>query len=202
MSELWYENLQVLFKDLTDFFPKKEFNQVQKINSMARFALYYSIIIMLTNRDQKWLSVSLVILFISYFSGVTESFSPITYVAENANENSNCVKPTIENPTMNFTLGDYYIEPNREKACEHTTEIQNLMSATFNHDVVPDPYDLYGRKQNERQFLTMPNTKIVNDQKAFAEWCYGNIGQCKAFGKDCVKNFDNRYHAVRDGYTY
>jgi len=202
MSELWYENIKVLFKNFDEFFPKKEFNQVQKINSMARFALYYALIIMVTNKDQKWLAVSLVILFISYSSGITESFSPISNISEDVNDKLNCVKPTVENPTMNFTIGDYYNNPNREKACEHTEEIKNMMSNKFNQDIVPDPYDLYGRKQNERQFITMPNTKIANDQKAFAEWCYGEIGQCKAFGKDCVKNVDNRYHATRDGYTY
>ena len=35
----------------------------------------------------------------------------------------------------------------------------------------------------------MPNTKIPNDQKKFAEFCYGNMGSCKD-GDDieCSKN--------------
>ena len=30
-----------------------------------------------------------------------------------------------------------------------------------------------------RNFHTMPNTKIPNDQKKFAEFCYGNMGSVK-----------------------
>ena len=33
----------------------------------------------------------------------------------------------------------------------------------------------------------MPNTRVVNDQKGFAEWCYGKIGECKSDGKNCLK---------------
>ena len=30
-----------------------------------------------------------------------------------------------------------------------------------------------------RNFYTMPNTQIPNNQKKFAEFCYGNMPSCK-----------------------
>jgi len=40
-----------------------------------------------------------------------------------------------------------------------------------------------------RNFHTMPNTQIPNNQRSFAEFCYGNMASCKD-GDDisCTKN--------------
>ena len=38
-------------------------------------------------------------------------------------------------------------------------------------------------EQSMRQFYTNPNTSIPNDQKAFAEWLYGNMPSCKGGDK-------------------
>ena len=40
-----------------------------------------------------------------------------------------------------------------------------------------------------RNFHTMPNTKIPNDQKEFALFCYGNMPSCKEGDSlQCTKN--------------
>jgi len=40
-----------------------------------------------------------------------------------------------------------------------------------------------------RQFYPTANTKIPNDQTAFAEFCYGNMPSCKdGTGLQCVKD--------------
>ena len=47
MEELWYKNPGVLLKNLDEFIPKKEYNNLQKINSLARLSMYYTISILL-----------------------------------------------------------------------------------------------------------------------------------------------------------
>ena len=45
MTELWYHNPYILLDDYTDWFPNKNLNRNQKINSLVRFCIYYTFII-------------------------------------------------------------------------------------------------------------------------------------------------------------
>ena len=63
-----------------------------------------------------------------------------------------------------------------------------------------DSIDMWGELISDRNFYTLPNVDIVNDQTGFAEWCYtnnGSSGKCKTDGSDCVKNIDIRYNKGR-----
>ena len=43
-----------------------------------------------------------------------------------------------------------------------------------------------------RNFYAMPNTKIPSDQKAFGEFCYGDMPSCKEGNEfQCTKNNKN-----------
>lgn len=186
MSELWYNNPLILLNDLYQFFPNNDLNKEQKINAIARFAIFYSILILIFKQDMKWLSVSIVLLIISFSLGVYENF-------ESTNKLQTCVKPTKNNPFMNYVIGD---DVDRQPACEYE-DVKNEMRSEFKKDIVPDPADLWGTNISDRNFFTMPWTQIVNNQTGFANWLYGNSGKCKNEGIDCDKNRDNRYHQSR-----
>ena len=186
MSDLWYKNPQVLLKDLDQFLPNNEYTQIQKINSLARLAIYYGLLIIITNNDTKWLSVSVVILLISLFLGTTENFII----------NNSCQKPTKNNPFMNFTHGDHISNPNRLKACSYDNS-KNDINKEFRSKIYVDINDLWGKLISDRNYYTTPNTELVNDQTGFAKWCYGNGGNCKTYGIDCLKQRDPIYHRGR-----
>ena len=177
-SDKWYNNINSLFDKPFEFFPSNDLNTNGKINAMARLAIYFALFIILANKNQKWLSISVFLLLMSLFIGSTENFSDL--------QSSNCVKPTVNNPFMNFTLDDYYKNPNREANCPINT-VRDDMRKKFLKKVERDPSDLWGQNISDRNFYTTPSTKLVNNQKDFAEWCYGTMGQCKAFGKNCLK---------------
>jgi hypothetical protein len=189
MSNLWYNNPKILLENWHEFFPHNDLSKEQKINSIARFALYYSILVLLFKQDTKWLSVSVVLLIISYCLGYYEGF-------EQTEKTASCVKPTKDNPFMNFTLADYYNNVDRSEACDYD-DVKDDMRKEFKKGIVPDPADLWGKNISDRQFFTMPWTQVVNDQTGFANWLYGNSGECKNLGKNCDKNRDNRYHQSR-----
>ena len=44
-SELWYKNPKVLLENMDQFFPGKNLDRIEKINSLARFAIYYFILV-------------------------------------------------------------------------------------------------------------------------------------------------------------
>lgn len=180
MTKLWYNNISVLVENPYQFFPSNNLTNPEKINALARFAIYYSLIIIITKRSHTYLTISIVILLTSFFLGRTENFS------NNSKKEEKCYKPTDANPFMNFTLDDYYKNPNRPENCP-IGEVRDVMRKKFLKRLVPDPTDLWGQNISDRNFYTMPSTRIVNDQTGFAKWCYGTMGQCKTNGRGCLK---------------
>ena len=192
MTDLWYHNPKILLENVDQFFPNKKLNRVEKINSLARFSIYYSILLILLGQDTKWLSVSIIILLISTFLGTTEKFISIN----DKSDPKKCTKPTRENPFMNYTLGDLIENPNRPRACKYEDSKNNIRKEFRSH-LYSDSSDIWGKFISDRNYYTMPNTDIVNDQTGFAQWCFGNSGECKTTGQNCLKQRDPTYHRGR-----
>jgi hypothetical protein len=190
MDDIWYNNPGILLSNLNEFYPSNDLTRVEKINAIARLAIYYIILISIFGLDSKWYSISIVLLVISYSLGYYETFEDVKKTE------LTCTNPTKENPFMNFTLADYMKNPDRPSACPYD-KVKNKMREEFRKDIVPDPADLWGQNISDRQFFTMPWTTVVNNQSALGKWLYGNSGECKNLGLNCDKNRDNRYHQSR-----
>lgn len=182
MTNLWYHDISILFKNMNQFFPSNNLDENQKINAIARLAIYYAILILITGKDQTYLSISVVLLIVSYMLGNTEKFETL----EHKKQNEKCYRPTVENPFMNFTIADYYKNPDRPKNC-NIDDVRDEMRDKFHQRLVPDPNDLWGQSISDRNFYTMPVTTIINDQTGFGNWLYGSSGECKSKGKKCLK---------------
>jgi hypothetical protein len=190
MTDLWFNNPSILFKDFNEFYPSNDLDRIQKVNAIARLAIYYSILITVLNQNTKWYSVSVVLLIISIYLGYYENFEQVDKPAQN------CTNPTKKNPFMNFTLADYMNNIDRPASCPYD-KVKNKMREEFRKDIVPDPADLWGQNISDRQFFTMPWTTVVNNQTGLGKWIYGSSGECKNLGLNCDKNRDNRYHQSR-----
>lgn len=194
MTELWYRNPSVLLRDIYQFFPNKNLSSVEKINSLARFAVYYFILTIIFNKNSEWWSLSVVILLVSLFLGTTEHFKSNDNMERSPD--TKCTKPTNNNPFMNYTVGDLIDSNNREPACRYD-DVKKEMRKEFRKKVYADPNDMWGKFISDRQFYIMPNTNIVNDQTGFAEACFGKSGMCKSTGTDCLKVGDIQYFSAR-----
>jgi hypothetical protein len=192
MKELWYKNPKVLFDNLDQFYPSNTYTNIEKNNAMVRFALYYSILILLFKQNTKLLALPLVIILFTYFLGEVDDLETLV----NTTTKKQCTKPTVDNPFMNYTIGDLITNPNKLKACDYDNSKQ-LMKKSFNTHLHTDLSDIWGKFITDRNFYTMPNTEIVNDQQGFAQWCYGNSGKCKTDGTNCLKHRDPEYHRGR-----
>jgi hypothetical protein len=191
-NKLWFEEPSILVNEWKHFFPTNNLSRNQKINAIARFGIYYAILILLFKQSSKWLSISIVLVTISCYLGYYESFENDLPIEKK----EKCTPPTKNNPFMNFTLGDYISNPDRPNACPFD-KVKDDIRNEFRKDIVPDPADLWGKNISDRQFFTMPWTTLTNDQSGFAKWLYGDSGECKNLGKNCDKNRDNRYHQSR-----
>jgi hypothetical protein len=198
MSNYWFNNITILFQNVNEFFPKKEFNRIQKVNAIARLAIYYSILICFLKLDSKYLSLSFCLLMLSFYLGYTDTFES---VINKENNTKKCTEPTESNPFMNFTIGDQIINPNKPAACP-IDSVRKDQIKKYRLSAYPDPKDLFGKIVTDRNFYTMPSTTIVNDQEGFAKYVYGDFGKCKSEGKDCLKHRDNRFHRGRYYYQY
>jgi len=198
MSNYWFNDISILFQDTNEFFPKKKYTRIQKVNAIARLSIYYSVLICILKLDTKYLSLSFCLLLLSYYLGYVDTFE------NNINKENNtpkCTEPTENNPFMNFTIKDHIINPNKPPACSFDS-VRKDQIKKYRLSVYPDSKDLFGKIVSDRNFYTMPSTTIVNDQEGFANYVYNNFGKCKSEGKDCLKHRDNRFHRGRYNYQY
>jgi len=96
--------------------------------------------------------------------------------------------PTKKNPMMNVLMTDYKERPQRPRAepafapsvrdtiNEKTKE---QIEEHLEQKLFRDLGDEINFDHSMRQFNSTANTKIPNDQTAFAEFCYGNMSSCK-----------------------
>ena len=192
MNQLWYQNPSILLENVDQFLPIKKLNRIQKINSLARFSIYLAGLIIISGKDSKWLSVSIIVILISLFLGASENFT----TNDRDLDSTVCQPPTKENPFMNFTVGDLIDNPDRLPACKYD-KISTEMRNQFRSNIISDSSDIWGKYISDRNYYTMPNTEIVNDQTGFALWCFGKSGECKTTGKNCLKINDPTYHRGR-----
>ena len=102
-------------------------------------------------------------------------------------EKNTCRRPTIDNPLMNpaaTEFGSFGVP----EACNATDDdIQESIKVNFDHKLFRDVDELWERENSQRQFYTMPNTAVPNNQKEFSEWLYLLPSNCKESGEACLR---------------
>lgn len=106
-----------------------------------------------------------------------------------------CVTPSLQNPFMNPNFTDFNSGPVPAACNADDEEIQDAIHVNFNHDLFRDVDELWERENSQRQFYTIPNTAIPNNQVEFAKWLYGSGSQsnCKTDGTKCLRYEDLRW---------
>ena len=217
MDEFWINDITELFKHnrLLDVWPKKFYSIDRKYNAITRLIVYLTLLgYFLTKSIYIVVSAVIVILVFVFLykhqSSVVEGLDSTN--SESAGDDfsssdfQNIMKeertfPTKKNPLMNVLLPEIKYNKNRKPAAESYNEsvLRNINekaqfpelshSLTDNRKLYRDLGDNLTFEHTMRNFHTMPNTKIPNDQKKFAQFCYGNMASCKD-GDDvqCNKN--------------
>jgi hypothetical protein len=201
----WSTNIEVLFdKDkLKYFFPDYSYPVVENLNAIVRLMVYISIVLVLYTRDTRYFILPVCTLLITYiiyvlYPNQDELFqSPIPPcnrtiqdMVNNKNKKKKCVKPTTDNPFMNFNYitDDYHRPP----ACEaflyedkKSTKLKEKITDKFNEKLYRDVGDIYSKRNGQREFYTVAYNGIP-DQTSFAKWLYGQSATCKENGLKCA----------------
>jgi hypothetical protein len=97
--------------------------------------------------------------------------------------------PSPRNPFMNVLVDEIKYNPQRPRAASvEDPGVKSTMDDFFRVNWFSDPTDVFGKSQNQRQFITMPSTTIPNDRESFQDWLYKIPGKtCKEGGREaCI----------------
>ena len=113
----------------------------------------------------------------------------------NNNNTGKFVTPTTQNPLMNVLLTDITDNPTRNAAApSFNPEIEkninkNVKKNSEDKRLFLDLGDNINFESSMQRFYTTANTRVCNDQTAFAKYCYGDMPSCKeGDGLQCTKN--------------
>jgi len=206
----WINQPTILLKNkyIFDIVPNKNMEFNEKLNSITRLIILLTIVGYVITKNEMiiLLGISSIVLIIALFYYKTnksvsrlinnrENFENLT---EKEIKDAELVTPTKTNPMMNVLLTDIKDDPTRNKAApaanpiiqtEINSKTEDITKEHFNDDNIDEKlYKDLGDSMNldmsMRQFYTMPNTQIVNDQKSFKEFCYKDMIESNPLKKD------------------
>ena len=199
-EKIWYADVLKFItpENYMNFFPRDDMSTEEKINSVMRFMLYFSVVLYVFNRSVRIFYILALCGLLSYvvsemnLDGLgrtkREKYINDSLEERRTRRNRRCTKPSKLNPFMNVLMTDYKDNVDRPKACDVDSErVKTSMKTNFEHDLYRNVDDVFDRNYSYRQFYTTPNTTIPNDQEAFAKWLYlneedtckeGNGNQC------------------------
>jgi hypothetical protein len=206
MTNFWLENPNILLNKnyLTEIWPNNDFDLARKLNAITRIIVIMAILgYFLTKSIYIPVSaiVSLVVLVIIYKSKKeTKAQTKEGFLSNSVQKNElnkilekEFTMPTKKNPVMNVLMNEYKENPKRKPAAP---SYNNEVQAEINDNVKSQDKRLFKNlgdnlsfESSMRNFYAMPNTQIPNNQKEFAEFCYGNMPSCKEGNSlQCSKN--------------
>ena len=103
-----------------------------------------------------------------------------------------CQRPTKDNPLMNILPTDNFEK--RKPACNITdvdisNEVTNLITDNISEKLYLDTNNILNKNIGERDFYTLPGSRIPNDQGSFAKWLYETPVSCAIGNNGILKQF-------------
>ena len=201
----WLNDPTILYDKnyILNLWPLENFNKNEKLNSITRLIIILTFIGYLITKNYFILITSFITLIIivfihknyinelilkkNNFNNIKEGFTDQNYYN---NIKHNLTNPTKNNPYMNVMLTELNSNTNRkESAPAYNNAVQPIIHDSIKQ-IVRDNFNdnsidskIYDTEQefisNNRHFYTTPNTRIPNNQKAFAKFCYGKMAHDK-----------------------
>ena len=205
VSVFWLDNPSILFnkKKIMELWPQSEYSLECKLNAITRLVILLTILGYLFTRNMKILITGIITIGVVVLLYKTqhkkkklnkkmlkEGFtSPELY----EKVKSSFMKPTQKNPLMNVLLPEIQYNPQRKPAAPafNPTVEKHINKKVADPRLFLDLGDNIAFDQSMRNFYATANTTIPNDQKAFAEYCYGSMPSCR--GGDYLQCSKNNY---------
>tara|TARA_R110002020_G_scaffold209088_2_gene415005 strand:- start:924 stop:1595 length:672 start_codon:yes stop_codon:yes gene_type:complete len=212
IDKFWLDNPLIIFKKerITELWPDKQFSASRKLNAITRVIILLTILGYFISKSVKIIITGIVtLLFIVFIYHIQvkkeqeeqemknimkEGFDSMSPKFDKIME-QNFTTPTKNNPMMNVLLPEIHDKPNRKEAApSYNTnirkEINEKAKSNLNDDKLYNNLgDNLSHQHMMRNFHSMPNTSVPNNQKDFAMFCYGSMKSCKEGDETaCSKN--------------
>lgn len=217
----WTENPYILVDNahITEIWPIESMDYTQKMNAISRLIIFLTVLGVIASQSIHILISGILTLGVIYYmynknrvtKDTIKTIAKEGFTSKKAFEimKHNFEKPNVINPMSNLMLPEIQDNPHRKSAppafnpkIEHEiNENTKEMIAQINDSnediekrLFKDLGDNFGFEQSMRNFHSMPNSRVPNDQKAFAEYLYGDMPSCKAGDNlECNKNNFSKY---------
>ena len=199
-DNFWLNNPNILLdRDyITEIWPSEDLEYPSKLNALTRLVILLSLVgYFLTKSIKIPISalITLVVIVMLYKSkaGKNKKKQNLNLVKEGfknlkeeyKEDTNNYKKPTKSNPLMNVMLPEIGKNPTRKPAAPAYDEDiemkinEKAANIGLEKKLFRDLNDSIAFDHSMRNFHTMPNTQIPNNQMEFAKFCYGNMPSCK-----------------------
>ena len=222
MTYFWLDEPAILMKqdEILHVWPDKSMNKNEKLNAITRLVIVLTILGYVSTKNIKLVLsgiVSIIAVVILHQSERLKLFKDINIFSGKegfANEKSyhhiqnNFTEPTKNNPLMNVLPHEIHENPNRKPAAPSFNPVvedkinaatkefvaSNFDDPKIDEKLFKDLGDNFNFDQSMRAWHPMPNTQTPNDQKSFAEFCYGGMTSCKEGNSlACSQTADSRW---------
>jgi len=204
-TNIWLNNPAVLLKkgQLNQIWPREYMSRNEKINAITRLVIILTLLGFLVTQSYNFLFTGIVTLGVIaalYYAkeykqdnkGVVQSTAegftnPEVYQALK----SNFTNPTNKNPFMNVLLPEIQDNPTRKMAApaynravekQINEDTENFVVSNFDNDpqIKKKLFSNLGdslefENFGQYNFYATANTRVPNDQKSFADFCYGDM---------------------------
>ena len=202
-STFWINDPSILFREssIAEIWPNKDMNIDEKFNSITRLIIALTILGYLFNSNYKVIVagvmtiISIVILNYTKYSIRQRGGTALTKEGfSTLSKETKKQSPTIKNPMMNVLLPQIQDNPTRPPAEDAfkpdivddiNKKTQEMVVNNFDNTeriherLFRDLGDNFEFDRSMIQFNSTANTTIPNEQKSFAEFCYGDMISCK-----------------------
>jgi len=207
MSDVfWLDDPKVLFdmNHITEILPPSKGSFKQKLNAITRLVILLTLLGFAGTGSVNILVsavITLVIIVIVFKTQQTKNKKKelIKQIKKEGFANPQVYKstknsftaPTKKNPLMNVLLPEIKDQPKRKPAAPaFNKEVEReINEKTADPRLFLDLGDKIEFDGSMRNFYATANTTIPNDQRGFAEFCYGDMPSCKeGDGLQCTKD--------------
>jgi hypothetical protein len=205
-SPFWVNDIKVLFKqnDISQLFPLEIMTFEEKLNAITRLVILMTFLGFSITKQKKILItgiISVLAIIFLYKIKIQPKLNKTINIKEGFSNpelykllKKKFTTPTIINPLMNILPNEIQDNPKRNQAApaynsavekeinEKTKEfVTNNFDDKTNIDerLFKDLGDNIMFDNSMRAWYSTANTTVPNDQKSFAEYCYGDMVSCK-----------------------
>lgn len=198
IDPFWTNDLSVLFENdrFMEFWVSPDMHDIERLNSIMRFAIYLSLILTVYNSNFKYLLpilfVGIITFFIykyglkkfqcpEFFDGSADDDTKITVL-----DKQKFKTPTLNNPFMNSSVYDRQ-DPGNKRAIPYpdnsdkSLAVKKEIDEKFSYNLYEDYGDVYKSGGSRQRFYTMPSEFTAHDrQRESLKFFYGDMDPKKS----------------------